>query len=85
VTGDTPHRISVCPFGNDCGWMPEYPKGYRDPPWERTGIPSVDEERFGKIVLPARAAAFTESLNAEFDIDTYVSMMRRSPCRAWLR
>ena len=63
MSDDIPHRISACPFGNDCDWTPAYPKGYKDPPWERTGIPSVDEERFGDIVIPARAAAIRKSLN----------------------
>ena len=63
MSNATPHRISACPFGNDCDWTPSYPKGYKDPAWERTGIPSVDEERFGSTVIPARAAAIRKSLN----------------------
>jgi hypothetical protein len=57
VSNDSPHRISACPFGNDCDWHYGYPDGYADPPWDGTTA------GFRDVVLPARTAAIRKSLN----------------------
>ncbi len=56
---------SACPVDPGCPWVPGYPLGYTDPPWERTGDPVHDEEAF-RVVIRARQDAFLAGINAHF-------------------
>lgn len=58
-----PFRISACPLSPDCGWHPDYPEDYQDPPWVPTGNMQADEKSFGAIVISARSEAIKRVLN----------------------